>query len=205
MKKVLFVFLLFFYCILSLFSAPVSVKENFETMNFEIYLQGKKISELPFRFYCGYQILDNNIYFIDCSNSRIEEYGELCLYDTKQEGLKHLNIMTGSSFLCYKNYIFATSLTESTQNNDIEDVFNLGVTSKKYPLNICIYDIQNFKKIKDINLDKYREHVANNSLYLNFSVDSDYGIALYYSILDTTEVINIGYLDLESLEILKNN
>jgi len=204
MKKLFFVFLLIFHWIFSLFSVPFYIKENFETMNFEIYVQNQKAAELPFRFYRGYQIVNNNIYFIDCLNSRIEEYGELCLFDTNQKILKHLNVMSGSSFLCYKNFIITTSLTECEQESDIEDIFNLGVNSKQYPLNISIYDLQTRKKRCDINLSEYRNNFETSSLYLNMAVASNDSIALCYKILDTTEVIYIGYLNLESLEIQKN-
>lgn len=73
--------LLCLFCLISCASSKSFViKENYDTMSFEIIHNNQIKFTLPFSRYCGYQTFDNKCYFIDCVESRVFEYGELFFF-----------------------------------------------------------------------------------------------------------------------------
>ena len=72
------VILLNILLVCSLYSADLSVVMNFDCMKFEIYQDNKIIKSLSFNNFYGYQIVMDKVYFIDCSDSNITEYGVVC-------------------------------------------------------------------------------------------------------------------------------
>ena len=196
----MFVLCLFF--LVSCASAKsFDVIENYETMNFEILVNNQIKYKLPFSRYCGYQPVGNRCYFIDCAESTIFEYGELCFFDSKSGMILYTGIMSGSEFLVTKKHIVASSLTDEETENDIEDVFGLGLTGKKYPLDITIYDCKKYKEIKSFDLEEYRQGYDLASLFINLIDLSDEKIKVEYGVYDTTIIIPIGTIDLQTLVI----
>ena len=89
---ILFYILTHVFC----FAQTYSVNENYEDRCFEICKDENVIYTLQFRDYCGYQIIDNKIYFIDCTKSNISEYGEICYFDCIKKDFIYTGIFSGT-------------------------------------------------------------------------------------------------------------
>lgn len=176
------------------------INENFDTMKFEIFIHDQKKLELPFSQYCGYKLFKNKYFFINCSKSRIPEYGRLCYFELDTEEFIYTDIMSGSTFYIIEDFIIISSLAKSKVNTDVEDVFGLDLPVSQYPLDVTIYNGDTFKKIKELNFDKYRQDYSHKTLFLDINSTSDEMITFSYGIYDTTYKINIGTLNLATLE-----
>lgn len=200
MKRFLFIFLIFFVCI-PCRAHGYSVNENYDSMNFEIIDNNKVVFELSFERFRGYQQIENKIFFIDCSKSKISEYGELCYFDCDLMKIKYTNIFSGSSFCISEdsNYLIVSALYESKKMPDIEDVFGLGIQSKKFPLNISVYDFNIMTKLKEYSfVEKLDENKLENYYIEIISLSND-EIKIQYGIYDTTQKIDCGVLEFSNL------
>ncbi len=179
-----------------------SINENYESMNFEIIKNEKIIYTFPFGKFCGYQQVNNKFFFIDCSktNSILTfEYGELFYYDCNLNKLKYTGIFSGSSFLVIENldFLIATSLIETQIESDIDDVFSVTLQQRKYPLNISVYNLKNYTKIKEYSfIDKINESKFEN-LYIILNLISKDKLKVDYGIYDSTYKINCGIINLK--------
>ena len=201
MKKIiLIIFYTAFFCYCTASNSFFKINENFEAMQFEVFVQDNKKLELPFSQYRGYKIFKNKCFFIDCTKSRIPEYGRLCYFESDTEEFIYTDIMSGSTFYIIEDYIIVSSLAKAEINTDIEDIFGLDLPSSQYPLDVTIYNADTFKKIKELNFDKYRQDYSHKTLFLDINSTSDEMITFSYGIYDTTYKINIGMLNLATLE-----
>lgn len=201
MKKIiLIIFYTAFFCYCTASNSFFKINENFEAMQFEVFVQDNKKLELPFSQYRGYKIFKNKCFFIDCTKSRIPEYGRLCYFESDTEEFIYTDIMSGSTFYIIEDYIIVSSLAKAEINTDIEDIFGLDLPSSQYPLDITIYNVNTFKKIKELNFDKYRQNYPHKTLFLDINSKSDETIILSYGVYDTTCKINIGTLNLDTLK-----
>jgi hypothetical protein len=191
---------LYFSCV----AQAYSINENYSSMNFEIIKNDKIIYTLPFGRFCGYQKVNNNYFFIDCSKAKgilAHEYGEICYYDSKIDKLKYTGIFSGSSFLIIGDYNFliATTLIESQTKSDIDNVFGITLNQRKYPLNISVYSLNNSTKIKEYSfIDQINESKLEN-LYIKFTLISKEEIKIDYGIYDSTYKLYCGIIKLKDL------
>ena len=75
------------------------------------------------------------------------------------------------------------------------------MSSKKFPLNIEIYELNNLKKIKEFNFYEKIKNQNLNFLYIQFYELSDNKLEIKFGILDTTKKIHAGIIDLETISL----
>ena len=198
MKKAFLIFIsIFIYT--SCTAQEYSVKENYDTMNFEIVNNDIVIYELAFGNFCGYQQVKNKIFFIDNAKSNIYEYGEVCYFDCNLNKMVYTGIFSGSSFYVTDDlkFLIATTLLESKTESDIGDVFGLGINTKQYPLNISVYDLDNSTKIKDVSFREKLDEEKLENFYVELTPVSKTKIQIDYCIYDSTYKINCGIVSIE--------
>jgi hypothetical protein len=201
MKKIIFL-LSFILLYSSCLAESIEVHQNFETMQYEISLNKEIVKTFPFSSFCGYQVIDSNIYFVSFRNSRISDYGNLCFFDCKKKELVYTKIETGCSFFVTTDLkVLTSSLCNIEDNSEISDVFNTDF-SKRMPLNLSIYNLKNESLIKTYSFDKKRElqKFQIRDLYLEFIPKEGY-LLVEYGVLDSSYKIYIGKLDMQTFEL----
>ena len=204
MKKFLSLFIFISVLIFTSCAENYSVNENYDLMQFEINCNGKVIYSLPFKNFAGCQKVSDKFVFIDCSHSRISEYGEIFYFDFKTKQLKYTGIYSGAAFYISENskYLLASTLVEDSKKSDIEDIFGTGLDGpKKYPLNLVLYDFSSKDVLAEFNFKKQLENQNLCDLYLDLKEIAKDAVSISYGIYDTTNKINIGILDLNTLAI----
>ncbi len=200
-------YLLILYSFLFFYSSSqnISIIENYESMNFEIKENNKLIAEFPFGRFYGYQQQDNKFFFIDCINSRISEYGEICYFDVKSKKTVYTGVFSGSSFYVTKDLkkMVVSCLTDTKQANDIEDVFGIIPNTKQYPLNIAIYDFDNLKKIQEFSLAENIAQEKLSCMYVELLPKSDNQLQIRFGEYDSSVKVNCGILDLKEMKFLQ--
>lgn len=206
MKKKVFLIIINTYIFFSCFAKNMNINKNYELMQFEIIDNDKIIAKLPFSRFQGYKKTNNKIFFIDVYKTKITEYGELCFFDEEKNNLFYTGVYSGSQFLILEdlNLLVTSSLLESTSEFDIEDIFGLSSEIKKYPLNITIFEFDSYKKLKEYNFKELLKYNEYENLYSDFKLINNNQLKISYGIYDTSQEINIGIIDLISLEY-KNN
>lgn len=201
MKKIFFIpFFISIFCI-SCNAKQYTIKEDYDSMSFEILEDSTIVSELPFNRFCGYQQVDNKFYFIDCLNSRITEYGEICFFDCNLKKIVYTKIYSGSSFYVSTdtNFLVVSSLIEFGKEYEIEDVFNIGINPKRQPLGVSIYNLNNFTKLKDFFFYDKIKNYDYSDLYISFKELPKNQLKINFGIYDSDFKIDCGILDLNTL------
>lgn len=207
MKRNVFLIIINIICIFfPCFAKNMNIHKNYELMQFEILANDKIVEKLPFSRFHGYQKANNKIFFVDVYKTKITDYGELCFFDEEKNSLFYTGIYSGSQFLVLKelNLLITSSLLENVSEFDIEDVFGLNNEIKKYPLNIIIFEFNSYKKLKEYNFKELLKYTEYENLYSDFKLINRNQLKISYGIYDTSQKINIGIIDLISLEY-KNN
>lgn len=192
------VILLNILLVCSLYSADLSVVMNFDCMKFEICQDNKIIKSLSFNNFYGYQIVMDKVYFIDCSDSNITEYGVVCYFDLKTQNMIYTSIKSGSAFYITNDekIILVSSLFELKNDSAIEDNFGIKNTIIEYALNVDLYDLEKQTLIKHFDFQNFFNTNMIKDTYVNFQKDNRGNIKIIYRILDTTQEIIPGYIDL---------
>lgn len=206
MKRNVFLIIINICIFFSCFAKNMNIHKNYELMQFEILDNDKIIEKLPFSRFHGYQKANNKIFFVDVYKTKITDYGELCFFDEEKNSLFYTGIYSGSQFLVLKelNLLITSSLLGNASEFDIEDVFGLNNEIKKYPLNITIFEFNSYKKLKEYNFKELLEYTEYENLYSDFKLINPNQLKISYGIYDSSQEINIGTIDLISLEY-KNN
>lgn len=206
MKRKVFLIIINTYIFFSCFAKNMNIHKNYELMQFEIIDNDKIIAKLPFSRFYGYQKTNNKIFFVDVYKTKITEYGELCFFDEEKNNFFYTGVYSGSQFLVLEdlNLLITSSLLESTSEFDIEDIFGFSSEIKKYPLNITIFEFDSYKKLKEYNFKELLKYNEYENLYSDFKLINSNQLKISYGIYDTSQEINIGIIDLISLEY-KNN
>ncbi len=193
---------IFFFLSLNCFSQTLNIKSNYETSQYEIYSNENRIYSLPMGIFYGFQVADRKVFFIDCSNSRINRYGEICYFDTATQNLIYTGIMSGSVFYVNKknDCIIVSSLFDTKEETDVSDIFNTGYNTKRYPLNMEIFSYTDFKKEKSYDFSTKIDMKQISFLYLEFEEKEKTKLIIQYGCLDSLYKIPIGSLDLKTLE-----
>lgn len=201
MKKIIINFILMFFLVSCVQSKNIKVYENYESMIFEISVNEKKIMELPFSIYSGYEYFNDTYYFIDCTKSQVSGYGELCYFDSSLCKIKYLDVYTGESFFIQNELLVTSNPIKQDRQNDIDNVFGINLNTKQYPLDIKIIDMKKWQILKEIDLSEYREDLNVESLYIKINEGSLNSIELNYGVYDTTKTYPIGQLNLTTFKI----
>lgn len=202
-KNIIFIYFLVPF-ILS--ATEIKVNINWENSNYEIIKDTTIIENIPFSIFGAYQIVGDNIFFIDFSKTNKKDYGCLCFYNIEKQTMEYTNIYSGIPYYVSDElkYVLISKPYISSIQKDIDDIFNINTSLyEEYLLNIELYDLVEEKKLNKYNFK--RVHNQEYLKYITLDMYSDNSDKIYftYGVMDSDKELFKGYVDLHNFNFIE--